>query len=184
MQRLGTTLLLLTLAVPAPQISAQSAPPNFVDEFMGQFEASAEKMVALAEAMPADKYAWQPDEGVMSIVLVYMHIANYNYMYPDQMLGIAADSYAAPGADTDYSTWETAVTEKQQAVQILSQSMDHVREVVRNMTAADLEEPAVLYGRDVAKWAVLLQLVTHMNEHVGQSIAYARMNGIVPPWAM
>jgi uncharacterized damage-inducible protein DinB len=41
-----------------------------------------------------------------------------------------------------------------------------------------------LYGRDVGEWAVLLQLVTHMNEHLGQSIAYARMNGVTPPWSM
>jgi uncharacterized damage-inducible protein DinB len=52
------------------------------------------------------------------------------------------------------------------------------------MSDADLESSTVLYGRDVAKASVLLQLVTHMNEHLGQSIAYARMNGIVPPWSM
>ena len=41
-----------------------------------------------------------------------------------------------------------------------------------------------LYGRRVAGWAVLFQLIAHMNEHVGQSVSYARMNGIVPPWSM
>ncbi len=51
------------------------------------------------------------------------------------------------------------------------------------MTAEDLAEGTQLYGRDVAKWAVLVQLLAHMNEHVGQSIAYARMNGVVPPWS-
>ncbi len=61
--------------------------------------------------------------------------------------------------------------------------MDHVRAVVAGMSDGDLEAGTRLYGRDVAKWAVLLQLVAHMNEHLGQSIAYARTNGVVPPWS-
>ena len=46
-----------------------------------------------------------------------------------------------------------------------------------------IDAERTLYGRQVGEWAVLLQLVTHMNEHLGQSIAYARMNGVVPPWS-
>ena len=57
------------------------------------------------------------------------------------------------------------------------------RAVVDAMSDDDLAAPVELYGRQVASWAVLLQLVTHMNEHLGQSIAYARMNGVVPPWS-
>jgi uncharacterized damage-inducible protein DinB len=76
------------------------------------------------------------------------------------------------------------VTEKAETVRLLSESMDWVRKVIGDMSDADLESSTVLYGRDVAKASVLLQLVTHMNEHLGQSIAYARMNGIVPPWSM
>jgi uncharacterized damage-inducible protein DinB len=177
MKMRSAALVLAALTLAVPPLSAQSAPPNFLEEFSGQFEASARKMVALAEAMPADRYSWQPAAGVLSVVHVYMHIANYNYMYPHQVLGIS------PGAGAEYDSWEETVTDKAQAVQLLTESMDHVRSVVADMTAADLEKPAVLYGRDVAQWAVLLQLVTHMNEHLGQSIAYARMNGVTPPWS-
>jgi uncharacterized damage-inducible protein DinB len=61
------------------------------------------------------------------------------------------------------------------------ESNDHVRAVV-----AGLKDPSKAtrqYGRAVPEWSVLLQLVAHMNEHLGQSIAYARMNGVVPPWS-
>jgi uncharacterized damage-inducible protein DinB len=51
------------------------------------------------------------------------------------------------------------------------------------MDAAALGEPTRLYGRELPRWGVLVQLVAHMNEHLGQSIAYARMNGVVPPWS-
>ena len=166
---------LFVLAVCAAPAAAQSAPPDFREEFRGQFEASARKLVALAGAMPAEAYAWRPMDGVASVAEVYMHIARYNYMYPDQNLGIEAP--------VEYADFEDEVTQRDQAVEILTASMDHVRAVVDGMSDSDLEAGTRLYGRDVAKWAVLLQLVTHMNEHLGQSIAYARMNGVVPPWS-
>ena len=61
--------------------------------------------------------------------------------------------------------------------------MEHVRGVAGQMTADQLDRTTQLYGRDVGEWAVLFQLIAHMNEHLGQSIAYARMNGVVPPWS-
>ncbi len=76
-----------------------------------------------------------------------------------------------------------SMMDKEEIVEIVTASMDHVRKNLEAMSASDLATPTTQYGRDVQHWAVLLQLVTHMNEHLGQSIAYARMNGVVPPWS-
>lgn len=168
----------LVLGVASASASAQGTPPNFLEEFEGQFDASASKLVALAEAMPAETYDWSPMEGVASVASVYMHIAHYNYMYPDLNLGIEA-----PVGREEYERWEEQVSDKAQVLEILSESMEHVRGVVAAMSARELGDETSLYGRDVGRWAVLLQLVTHMNEHLGQSIAYARMNHVVPPWS-
>lgn len=151
--------------------------PDFRAEFEGQFEASARKLVALSEAMPAESYSWSPMEGVMTVARVYRHIARYNYMYPHLNLGID------PPKGMDYRTLEEGGADKDTVARILAESMEHVRQVVAGMSDADLAAPVELYGRQVASWAVLLQLVTHMNEHLGQSIAYARMNRVVPPWS-
>ena len=172
---LALSLSLLAL-VPASPVAAQT--PDIQAELRGHFEASARKLVALSEAMPADAYGWRPMEGVASVGEVYMHIARYNYMYPEQSLGIASPM----GAD-EYGSWEGEVTRKDEATRILARSMDHVRSVMDGMSAEDAAAATRLYGRDVAGWAVLLQLVAHMNEHLGQSIAYARMNGVAPPWS-
>ena len=176
-----TRSVLLILALTATWTSsvlAQSSPPNFLVEFEGQFNASAEKLVALAMAMPEDSYAWSPMEGVRSVARVYMHIARYNYYYPEIALDVPSPMGAA-----EYDSWEEGVADKEKAVAILAESMEHVRRVVASMSSKDLEEKTRLYGRDVGQWAVLLQLVTHMNEHLGQSIAYARMNHVAPPWS-
>lgn len=156
--------------------SAQNAPADFRDDVMGQFNNSARKIASLSEAMPAELYKWSPGEGVMSVSRVYMHIARYNYMYLNENLGIA------PPNGLDYSDFES-ITDKAKVVELLARSIEHVKRSTAHMTDEQLMAPTRLYGREVPGWSVLLQLVAHMNEHVGQSIAYARMNGIVPPWS-
>ncbi len=178
----------LSAPPPAP-LAAQSTPAGFKTEIERQFGASARKAVMLAEAMPADKYGWSPGEGVASVARVYMHIARYNYMYLEQSMGIAS-----PMGQDAYMRWEDDVTDRFQAktasaadkewiVGVLSASMDHVRDNLEPMSDSDLAASTRQYGRQVQKWAVMLQLVAHMNEHLGQSIAYARMNDVVPPWS-
>ena len=169
-------LTLAAVAVLAMPARAQGT-PGLGEELRGQFEGSAEKLVALAEAMPAESYSWQPMEGVYTVAAAYMHVARYNYMYPDMYLGVDAPS------GVDYASLEERVTTKGEAVRVLAASMDHVRGIMDAMSDADLAKPTELYGRAVESWAVLLQLVTHMNEHLGQAIAYARMNRVVPPWS-
>ncbi len=155
---------------------AQDAPADYRDEFLNHFQGSSAKVTQLSATIPADLYAWSPGEGVMSIARVYMHIARYNYMYLDEQLGISAPY------GVDWQNFES-ITDKDQVVKLLAESIAHVKTAAMQMSEQDLTTQTQLYGRDVAGWAVLFQLITHMNEHVGQSIAYARMNGIVPPWS-
>lgn len=173
----ASALPLILILATSPALSAQSAPDDFRSEFGAQFDASARKLVSLARAMPAESYDWRPMEGVASVADAFMHIARYNYYYPDAALGVA------PPDGMDYEELEGVVTAKDEVVPILEASMDHVRGVVEGMSASDLEAPTRLYGREVARWSVLLQLITHMNEHLGQEIAYARANRVVPPWS-
>ena len=88
---------------------------------------------------------------------------------------------AAP-AGIDRDTLEQ-VAEKAQVVALLRRSAEHVRQAVRRMPEAQLGEMTTLYDRRVPQWAVLLQLIAHMDDHMGQSIAYARASGVVPPWS-
>ena len=75
-----------------------------------------------------------------------------------------------------------SITGKEQVVDILERSIEHVQSEIKEMPASKLRQQTELYGRSVNGQAVLMQLINHMSEHVGQSIAYARVNGVVPPW--
>jgi uncharacterized damage-inducible protein DinB len=173
----ASAILILASAAGAQTASNGGAVPGgFSQQFLGQFNSSMSKFIALAEAMPADKYTWSPGAGVMSVAKVYAHVAHYNYRYPSQNMSVALP------AGLRLDTLE-AVATKAQVLALLRQSADYVRTAVKQMPESELAGQTRLYGRDVQRWAVLFQLLAHMNEHLGQSIAYARMNGVVPPWS-
>lgn len=167
-------LLLTVLGLPGP---GQAQMPGEVrDELSGQFNASMGKFIALAEAMPPETFTWSPGEGVMEVGHVFMHVARYNYLYPSQNMDMALPE------GVDLKAMES-VRAKDEVVRALEESRTWVRESIAALSGEDLSRKTRLYGRDVQQWAVLVQLVSHMNQHLGQSIAYARMNGVVPPWS-
>jgi uncharacterized damage-inducible protein DinB len=166
--------LFLIVALSAQTIQAQDS-NNFKEQFLQHFD-RASRVLALAEAMPADLYSWRPDEGIFSVEEVYTHIARYNYYYLEESLGIPAPE------DLDVENMES-ITGKEEVVEILKHSIMHVQEHIGEMPDSNIQAETEMYGRTVNGQAVLMQLVTHKSEHVGQAIAYARMNGIVPPWS-
>lgn len=172
MRRLLRILIVLTPAL----LSAQETLPTPRAELLNHFEMSMRKVIALAEAMPADRYTWSPDTEAMPVGQVYAHIARYNYYYPSTALRASLP----PGIKLD--TLET-LRDKAAIVRLLHSSSEYARNAMSALSDRQLEEGTRLYGRTVRGWAVMLQLVAHMNEHLGQSIAYARSNDVVPPWS-
>src|SRR5687768_4311385 len=130
------------LTIPGARVGAQDAPVGFRDEFLQQFNASMAKVIALAEALPADKYAWRPRSEVMPLGRVYAHIARFNFHYPATAMGIA------PPAGVDPDTLER-VADKPQVLALLRRSAEHVRQTVPRMPERQLAQTTTLYGRQV-----------------------------------
>ena len=179
-------LLLLLAAVAAPVAFAQgltspvattpAAPPaGFRGDFLKEWDDLEHKLVALAQAVPQEKYTWRPGEGVRSFSEVFLHMAGANFGFL-AMLGVQ------PPAGIDRQTYEKSTTDRAKIVENLKQSFDHVRQFVLKTSDADLEKPAKLFGRETTVRGVLYVLGTHQPEHLGQLIAYSRVNGLVPPW--
>jgi uncharacterized damage-inducible protein DinB len=142
-------------------------------ELVANLADTEKKIVSLAEAMPADKYSWRPMEGVRSVGEVYMHIAGANYMIP-----AALGAKAPAGISRDM---EKTVTDKAKIIEQLKQSFAHVRQAIESST--DNTKATKLFGRDNTHGGVKLLIITHLHEHLGQSIAYARTNKVTPPWS-
>ena len=156
---------------------AAGAPTGIRKELVQQIEDAERKLVALAEAVPQEKYGWRPAPGVRSIGEVFVHVASANLMIP----GIAG--VPAPSDFTLARDAETKMTDKAQVVDALRRSFAHAKQGVASLSDADLDAPVTLFGQPTTKRGVFVLVATHAHEHLGQSIAYARSNGIVPPWS-
>lgn len=151
-------------------------------ETMGQLNDAAKKMVALAEAIPEDKYSWRPAEGVRSVSEVFMHIAGANYFLP-VFAGVKAEGYEGNEGFKKLQALEK-ITEKQKVIYELKKSYDHARMAISKTKDSDLDKKANFFGNETTVRGILILVAVHCHEHLGQSIAYARINGIVPPWSV
>jgi uncharacterized damage-inducible protein DinB len=155
----------------SPKAQAAS---GFGAEFLTHWDEFSKKIVSLAEAMPVEKYSWRPGEGVRSVGEVYTHIAGGNYWFL-QIVGVQPPS----GVDVKGIG---SLTDKEKIVEALKQSCQYVHQTVLKTSDANLNKPAKIFGREGTVREVFLMILTHDSEHLGQSIAYARMNSVVPPW--
>ena len=156
--------------------AAPAAPASgFRADFLTQFDDVSKKIVDLAEAVPADKYGWRPAPGVRSISEVYMHIVGGNSYIPS-FIGVKPMEGIERGM-------EKSVTEKARVVDLLKKSMAHARAAVLATPDADLDKKVKIFGGESSERGVIMIIGNHLHEHLGQSIAYARSNGIAPPWS-
>ena len=165
---LTATLLILYLVLPS------RAQDGYLSDFLNDFNGASEKLVNLADVTPADLYSWRP-EGVRSISEVYVHVANANFSL--------AQAFGVPMPENFAMDAEQTVTDKDEVIALLKLSQEHVRKAVEAVKGENLEEEVEAFGRTFSRNVVLLIIGGHSHEHLGQSIAYARMNGIVPPWS-
>jgi len=173
------SLILAVIALPAFAARTQNVPHQaapkpqngFRAEFIAELDEVEEKIVALAEATPAEKYSWRPAGDIRSISEVYMHIAGGNY-FLSTFLGAAAPPHAGD--------IEKKVTKKADVVAELKKSFDHLRAAVDR---ASEDKQVKMFGTTRSHRGVMITMLNHLHEHLGQSIAYARMNAVVPPWS-
>jgi uncharacterized damage-inducible protein DinB len=145
-------------------------------EALAEIDARAQRYIALAEAIPADKYGWRPAEGVRSISEVLMHVAAANCFLTGR-LGTEAPQGLAPQG------FGQSTTDKAEVVRHVRASFDHLRSAVRNAPANPAASHPWFGGRTISNSGIAVFHVGHHGEHLGQLIAYARMNGIRPPWS-
>ena len=142
----------------------------------GEWGHVSRQLVALADAIPAEKFAWRPAAGVRSTSEVFMHIAITN-LY---LLSVTGPKMPP---DLKSADTEKTVTAKAEVVDWLRRSLDAVKSARAKVRPADLQRRVKVNDRDATVDGMYLRISVHANEHMGQLVAYARMNGIVPPWS-
>ena len=181
MKRHAVIVAIAASLLAAGTLAHAEAPPagtiaGVQGEFIRNFDGAGAKLLQLAEAIPADKYAWRPAEGVRSVSEVILHAAGSNYMFMN-FVGTAIPS------GIDLKTFESSTSKKEEVVDRLKKSIAHVKTAAAAMSGADLDAQAKWFMGESSKREILFVLASHNHEHLGQLIAYARMNGITPPWS-
>ena len=142
------------------------------------------KIVGLAKAMPESTYAWRPMPGVRSVGEAFTHVAADNYFMP-AALGIAPP--AATGiSGTDYKTVEAYEKKARTRAEIIAeveQSFAFLEKAMNDTPDAKLDTTMKMFGRESSIRSTWVMTATHVHEHLGQLIAYARSNKVVPPWS-
>lgn len=184
MRHAARSILVLLGAVLAASASGQTAAPaaapaapSFQADYATDVEFVGKRLVDLASAVPAEKYGWRPAPGVRSVGEVYMHVAGADFMLPSLVGGKMPEGL---GRDS-----EKTVTDKAKIIEWLKKGIENAKAVGTGMSNADLDKKVNVkfLGGEVTQRRVLMIVETHMHEHLGQSIAYARSVGVVPPWS-
>lgn len=174
---------LVALALGSMRVAAQVNPyqegtpgvTGYRSEVMAEVMVQEDKLTRLAEAIPAEKYTWRPSDDTRSFAEVFLHLsaANYN-LY--KLVG------TPPPASFELKNFEKSTTDKAKIMATLKDSFAHAKQAIKAMNDADLEKSMDWFGGKNTERGILLFIVRHAAEHLGQSIAYARFAGIVPPW--
>jgi len=135
------------------------------------------KCVDLAQAIPSDKLTWRPSPDSRSFAEVFLHVAGERY-------GILSMMGATPPDGFKAKDFEKSTTDKDKIVEDLNQSWDFTEKSINGMSNADFAKLLPKLGPQANEGDVIYILVADAHEHLGQLIAYARQNGIVPPWTL
>lgn len=142
-----------------------------------------EKLIALAKAIPEPAYSWRPS-GARSVGEVFLHVAADNYLIPIAMGKPAPASTGISGTDFKTAeTYEKRKLTKDQIIADLDASFKHLHAAMGLTTDTNLNENIKFFGQDWSRQRAMLATVTHLHEHLGQMIAYARSNNVAPPWS-
>lgn len=178
MKRTTPCLIAAALGLYAGTAAAQGG--HILDTYADDFAQLEAKFNELAGAMGADTYGWRPMEGVRSVSEVYMLIAAEAYYIPS--LWGAEPPAGVPPVDRLFQEL-SAITERDRVRGHLERSLAYARASLEGLSPEGLERPVQFFGRERPLREALYIMLADMHEHLGQSIAYARSNEVVPPWS-
>lgn len=149
-------------------------------QYIADYETMSSKFSELSEAMDSNMYDWQPMADVRTVSEVFMLIVAENYLMPSSWGATAPSNVAVSGAMFEEMA---TITDKDEVLAHLEQSFDYVISAMGDISDEQMNETIQFFGQETTVQAALFFIVVDMHEHLGQAIAYARANNVVPPWS-
>src|ERR1700677_805104 len=150
---------------------AQAQPAKIQAAFGDDAGTLSKKFTGLARVM-SGKFDWKRGQGVRSVSDVFNLIVEENGLLANALTG-KTNTGAEPAPITDPGKMQDA----------LKASYANLQKAITGLSDNDLETHVKLFGEDMTKQDAVMLILEDQHEHLGQSIAYARTNGVVPPWS-
>jgi hypothetical protein len=178
--------LAFALVAPASVARAQYSPDRATalevrKEFLADLDSLHSKFTALAEAIPAEKYSWRPAPGVRSVGEVFMHVASEFYYWTPAVFG-TTPSPVVEGNKAGFDKFEK-MSSKPDVLKHLKEGFAYGRQSVAGLEESRITGIHKVFGHDRHVIQMSFDMTDDLHEHLGQLIAYARMNGVKPPWS-
>jgi uncharacterized damage-inducible protein DinB len=176
---LGCCVVLAVLAMAAPRFASAHEVPGsdaLRAEVVASMMDAGGKVMELASAMPEKKFVWRPAKGVRSANEVFLHVVGANYMIPT-LLGTNSGK-----SMDELMKLEKSTPGKAKVNEMLKDSYEVASKAITSVPDSEMDTKVDFFGNMMTKRAIMMLLSAHSHEHLGQAIAYARVNGIVPPW--
>ena len=169
--------------LPPPSLGAQER-PGVMGELLRDVETVESKILGLARTMPATAYEWRPGKGIRSAGEVFAHVAGDNYFLPALIGTPAPVETGIDGKDNKtVAQFEARPWTRDRIIAELETSFAFLKSAMADTPESAVELPAKNSTRKRTTRAVWIATVSHLHEHLGQLIAYARSNGVTPPWS-
>ena len=169
-QRRRQVLFLAAVLVAGMQTAAAQNP--IIEELRKQWEATGDKIVTIAEAVPEAKYDFKATPEVRSFRDILVHLVSENHMF----MGFAA------GTGRPDTSRLNNLRSRAEILKALSESYDYGAKILDGMNDQKLLEKVSFFrGQQVPRLTAILANMKDNHEHYGQLVVYLRVNGIVPP---
>lgn len=166
-----------TLTICAFLVSSTLFAQQVQKETTGMISFAADRVAQLAEAIPADKYSWAPEDGVRSVAGVVVHVISANYFFGSKM-GATMPEGINP------QNLEKELTTKEELIPALKKSTEFIINAINGVSNDAMDDKVEFpFPGEYTTMTAILIAQGHCNEHLGQLIAYARSNGVTPPWS-
>jgi uncharacterized damage-inducible protein DinB len=165
----------------AAQTAASFDAATVRQAYLTELDSLQSKFMQLAEAFPADKYSWRPAAGVRSVGEVFMHVATEYYLFSPKLFGAASSPVVGTGPQS-YRKLEASATKPEVLTQ-LKEGFAYTKQAVNGVSIDSLGNKRKMFGQEFTVLESSLVMTGDLHEHLGQLIAYARVNGIKPPWS-
>jgi hypothetical protein len=154
---------------------------------IGDLQDIGKKFQDLAKLMPPEKFTWRPAEGSRSVSELYLYVATQYYRQPYEFGAIRAAGYEVEGDDAtsgrgNVTPLEKTTTDKGQVLIELNDSLSYFKGIMPTLSDTDMQKRVKIAGKDVTVYEALLMMDAQLRQRLGQAVAYARMNGVTPPW--